>query len=67
MNKIQLIAGLRVQMTGNRGNIYTLISKAPRSSKWVCSYATKGHNIGMITAEVRISVLELYRDFKVVK
>lgn len=67
MNKTPLIAGLRVQMTGNRGNIYTLVSKAPRSSKWVCSYAAKGHNIDMVTAEVRISVLELHRDFEVVK
>lgn len=58
---MKLVAGMKVRMTGNRGNVYTLVSKAPRSSKWVCSYATKGP---YPTGEVRISTLELHRDFE---
>lgn len=64
---MKLEVGMAVRQKDKPGATkYTLVSKAPRSSKWVCSYPTKGHNIGFITSEVRISVLELHRDFEVI-
>lgn len=60
--KTKLVPGLRMQMSGNRGRIYTLLSKDPRSSKWVCTYPIV-YNGTPALQEVRISVLELHRDF----
>lgn len=62
---MKLVEGLKVRQTGKAGaTTYTLVSKGKRSSKWICHYVTPGHNIGLTTAEVRISVLELHRDFE---
>lgn len=55
---------LRIRLKGNRGPVYRLVRKMPRSAAWVCTYSAVGM-VGTETKERRISKLEMQNDYEV--